>query len=102
MVLCVYGPIPRKGRVVRLWRTGCDKWYQPTLAVARRGQYAGIWRMTRVGIRRRHWTCGPTLRGDVPGYGPVRGHIYGARRWTYIRRVGPIRTSSPLGGVCDT
>ena len=38
---------------------------EPTLAVARTGQCAGIWRMARVcpgrdtrhGIWRRHWTC---------------------------------------------
>jgi hypothetical protein len=67
---------------------------------------------TRHGIWRRHWTCGRALRGDVPGYRSVCGDMaHGAcgprwdtrhgicrQHWTFGRRIGPTRTSGPLGG----
>ena len=57
---------------------------EPTLAVARTGQCAGIGRMARVGRlghtawhMGRHWTYGRALRENVPGHllGSVRGHV---------------------------
>jgi len=56
---------------------------EPTLAVARTGQGAGIWRMafvcpvrdTRHGIWRRHRTCGREPRGNVPGHLPSVGEL---------------------------
>ena len=52
---------------------------EPTLAVARTGQCADIWRMARVcpsrdthyGIWRRHWTCERAPRGNVPEHLPM-------------------------------